>query len=212
MQNVINADCPQLFVGIFLPENESYSCAAPAEANIMILFAAPRTPDESDRPSFPSTSAAAGLPDPNDEDEGPVVLPDPVPPADPEAIRADLASRISTIYDHAEVTIVEGTSARELVDAVLPEVLELSVLQETWVQFVRDGPQSDLWFEVDNLRRKYEHAEFDEPDTPDPNAPPVEADSPPVEADSPQSGGGEQANLVGRTAPSILEPGPLSTG
>ncbi|KAF8676732.1 hypothetical protein HU200_046847 [Digitaria exilis] len=29
----------------------------------------------------------------------------------------------------------------------LSEELELSVLRETWVRFVRDGPQSGLWFE-----------------------------------------------------------------
>jgi len=32
MRNVINADCPQLFAGIFFPENEGYSFAPPARS------------------------------------------------------------------------------------------------------------------------------------------------------------------------------------
>lgn len=65
-----------------------------------------------------------------------------------------MAERIERIYRRAgeEQSLVEaGTTPRELVDNVLPEGAELPLLQETWVQFVRDESHSEFWVEIDSI-------------------------------------------------------------
>jgi hypothetical protein len=93
----------------------------------------------------------------------------------------------------------DGRSLREFVeDDVLWHGGDRLALQRIWIDFQEFGEGSEFLIAADNLLRKYEHAARDEPDTPDP-------DAPPVEADSPQSGGG-QANLTGGTSIEVDSP------
>jgi len=172
-----------------------------------------RTPNGTDRPIFPSDSAAGGPPEPDDGEEAPIGLPDDpnqIAPGDPEEIIDDLTSNLDRILRNTGRTLEseDGRSLREFVeDDVLWHGGDLLALQRIWIDFQENPEGSPFWVAADNLLRKYQHAARDEPDTPDPDAaPPVEADSPPVEADSPQSGGGGQDNLMGRTSIEVDSP------
>jgi hypothetical protein len=132
-----------------------------------------RAPDGSDIPSFPpsaSDGAAGDLP------PGDLVNNE---PQTPEEIIQDLADNLERLFGDEGRSIGNGMSIHEFLDHVLWHGDDPDRLRNIWEDFQENGKESELWQVADNLQRKYEHADRDEPDTPDPNAP-VEADSPPV--------------------------------
>jgi hypothetical protein len=144
-----------------------------------------RTPDGSDIPSFPPSASDGAAGDPPSPEE--ITNNE---PQNPEEIIQDLAENLERLFGNEGRSIGNGMTIREFMDDVLWHGDDPDRLLSIWEDFRENGPNSDLWRAADNLQRKYEHADRDEPDTPDPDAPlveppPVEADSPPVEADSP---------------------------
>jgi hypothetical protein len=130
------------------------------------LLLVARVPDHSDCPVFP--------PAPEGE-EGPLTPNVIVPPDNAEEILQDLASNLERIFQNEGKVMQEGLPMRDFVDNVLWHEGDLSVLQRIWLEFEEWGLDSDFGIAAENLRHKYEHAERDEPDTPDPDL--VEAEA-----------------------------------
>ena len=57
----------------------------------------------------------------------------------------------------------------EFMDHVLWHRDNPSVLWDIWLDFWENGHESQFWQDPDNLQRKYEHADHDEPNTPNPD-------------------------------------------
>jgi hypothetical protein len=130
------------------------------------LLLVARVPDHSDYPVFPpAPEGEEGPPTPN-------VI---VPPDNAEEILQDLASNLERIFQNEGRVMQEGLPMRDFVDTVLWHGGDLSVLQRIWLEFEEWGLGSEFGIAAENLRRKYEHAERDEPDTPDPDL--VEAEA-----------------------------------
>ena len=127
----------------------------PEESPAGHLLLVARVPDHGDYPAIPPAPGAEGPPTPN------VII----PPDDADEILEDLASSLESIFQNEGKVMPEGLPMRDFVDTVLWHGGDLSVLQGIWQEFVEDGLGSEFGVAAENLRRKYEHAERDEPDT-----------------------------------------------
>jgi hypothetical protein len=139
-----------------------------------------RTPDGSDIPSFPPSDGAAGDLPPEDPINN--------EPQTPEEIIQDLADNLERLFGNEGRSIGNGLTLREFMDHVLWHGDDPSALRNIWADFRENGPDSELWRAADNLQRKYEHADRDEPDTPNPDNPPLVED---------QKGAGEAGTSEG---------------
>ena len=136
------------------------------------LLLVARVPDHSDYPVLPPAPEG----EPPEGEEGPPTPPNViVPPDDAEEIIQDLASNLERIFQDENRAMQECLPMREFVDNVLWHGGDLSVLQQIWLEFEERGMNSEFGIAAENLRRKFEHAERDEPDTPDPDL--VEAEA-----------------------------------
>ena len=124
-----------------------------------------------------------------------------IPPGDPnhnenptpEALIRDLEGYFERVFGNAGRSIGEGVTIREYLDHVLWHGDDPAKLFEIWADFRQNGPDSELWRAAENLQRKYEHADRGEPDTPNPDSPPLVED---------QKGAGEAGTSPREARPS----------